>query len=254
MRFRGHVGQGCPTVGSGNRVPALAEFDIGPCRFEDFRGDVLAGLGEVVGGQHHRRAAADQRARVERAAAGRDRVGVAGHHPYLADNGAQRGARELAVDGLVTLALRGGPDADRHAAIGVQPDRRLFRAGAGGLFDRVADTHAAHTPGAEGCGAARIVAFEIRAACRDVHRARECAAVIDPSEAGVVGHPGLADQVAPAQFHAVFPHRPGGLVQQPLDDSGRFRAARAAIGRGGVGVGMDARGFQIEHRNPVDAG
>ncbi len=152
------------------------------------------------------------------------------------------------------LALGRAADTRRRDAVAVQPDRRRLATRPGRLSQTVADACAPQTAAAARGEAAGAVSREVRAPCRLVHRPFEGAAIIDPAEAGIVGHVALRDQVASAQRDAVGSEGPGRLVQDPLENIGRFGGTGAAIGRGGVGMGMDAGRFEVENRNAVDAG
>ena len=93
-------------VGAGDAEFAVGVFDVGGGRFEFVRGDGFAFLDDVLDGDADRAARHGDRARAAGAAAGAQRVAVAGGDFDDFDRHAQAFGDELGVGGFVALAVR----------------------------------------------------------------------------------------------------------------------------------------------------
>ena len=109
-------------------------------------------------------------------------------------------------------------------------------------------------PRAARLGAALLEAGVLGDRQRQVHAARELAAVVGEDEAGLERHRRGRDQVAAAQLDGIDPKLARRHVDHALDREGRLRPAGAAVGPGGRGVGEHAGGLMVDGGRGVHAG
>ena len=209
-------------------------------------------------GAQHRRAAHGERARAAVAAAGAERVAVAPQHLDALRRHAQLIAHDLRVRGLVALAHRGRAGVDRHRAVGVHADLRGVGVDRGvraaGHLDRVGDAEATELAARARLGAALLEAGVLGDRQRQVHAAREVAAVVGEHQPGLERHRGGRDQVPAPQLDRIDAELARGDVDHALDRERRLGPAGAAIGAGGRGVGEHAGGLMVDGGRRVHAG
>jgi len=139
----------------------------------------------------------------------------------------------------VPLPGRLRPDQHGDAAVAIELQLRRFRPVIAAGFDIGRDADAAQFAGTLRRGRALVKAVPVRNLLRARHGAREIARVVDFPGRRRVGHRRRLDQVLAAQRVGRDVEIARRRIDQPLDQIGSFRPARAAIGvdRDGVGVG-----------------
>ena len=266
-----HVGGECHLaehflpVGARHLELAALVLDVRLARFQQVGGDLLALGDDLVERFHDRRAADGDRARAVGAHAEQDLRGVAVHDVDVLDRHAETVGDDLREGGLVALAVRVRAGEHRDGAGGMHADLARFEQ-AGARAERARDGGGRDAAGFDVGGVAdaaqlavlhrvffpRRKTGDVGQLQRRLQRRIVVAGVVLQRDRRLIRE--LADEVAPAQLRRVDLQLARGGLDQALDDVGRLRPSRAAVGIDRRGVGEHRGHFAVDLRRGVLAG
>ena len=250
---RGHGGNIHRPVGSGDGEDAVFERDVvfgglqHVGRYSRTLGDYL------VRRARHRRPCESGRPRGEGSSAEADHVSIACDVTHAFRGDPEAAAKDLGKGGGMTLPMVDRAGDQRNGPGLIKTDLRRFDLRAGGAVHGVGN---AYSPQLAAGARLPPPLFETGIASKRhgvVHVPFEGSAVVGEGQRRAIGHGVFGDRVAAAQLCRVGFESPRGLIDQPLQNGGRFRSSCAAIGSGAVGIREDARDPHMDGGNRIDA-
>ena len=181
---------------------------------------------------------------------------------HLVDRDAEPVGHQLGEGRLVALAMRVRAGQNLDGAHRIDPDLGRFpqadagtqrpdrlRGGDAARLDIGGESDAAQLAGPRALALALAEILVVGHVERLLERGRVVAGVIRHDHRGLVRE--LADEVLLAEGRRILPELPGRHLDKPLDDEGRLRPPRAAIGVDWRGGRVDAFDLAVDRRDVV---
>ncbi len=213
-----HLVDGDFFIRAGDHKAAVVEFDIAETGLQNMRGDFAPLFDQPIGRRQRRARAVGGDPGAAGAVALGQRVRVPFDHPHPIRIDAEPVADHDLVHGGMALAIVGGADGNRRAAVFGKSNIGEFLTDAARGLHVVGETEAAQLARFGRSLFARRKSGEIDLAQRVVHAFLELPAVIDRTQRRLMRHDGGRDDITPAQLEPVDAGLFGRDVDQPLQD------------------------------------